>query len=214
MALTSTRCVLATCNLNQWANDFDGNLDRIRQSIQRAKDLGARLRLGPELEICGYSMEDHFLELDCYLHSEESVAELLNSDLTDDILCDIGCPILHNNVRYNCRVLCLNRKIVMIRPKMHLADDGNYRERRYFSAWRPDQGLQSHHVGDEIFKVTGQRSVPFGFAIVSTKETLIGHEICEELWVAQSPHIRMALAGVEVFLNGSGERILRGLNSS
>ena len=202
--MASIRCVVATCNLNQWANDFDGNLDRIKQSIRMAKQQGAKVRVGPELEVSGYSMEDHFLELDCFLHSEESIADILSSDLTDGILCDIGCPILHNSVRYNCRVVCLNRQIVLIRPKMHLADDGNYRERRYFSSWKPEQGLHTHQVGDEIYKVTGRRSVPFGFPILSTVETLIGHELCEELWTADSPHIQLALAGVEMFLNGSG----------
>jgi NAD+ synthase (glutamine-hydrolysing) len=51
---------LATCNLNQWALDFEGNLARITASIRQAKALGARYRLGPELEITGYGCEDHF----------------------------------------------------------------------------------------------------------------------------------------------------------
>ena len=41
---------LATCNLNQWALDFEGNLARIIESIKIAKERGARYRLGPELE--------------------------------------------------------------------------------------------------------------------------------------------------------------------
>jgi NAD+ synthase (glutamine-hydrolysing) len=31
---------------------------------------------------------------------------------------------------YNCRVLALNGKVLLIRPKMALANDGNYREAR------------------------------------------------------------------------------------
>lgn len=31
-------------------------------------------------------------------------------------------------VRFNCRVFLLNRKIVFIRPKLSMADDGNYRQ--------------------------------------------------------------------------------------
>jgi NAD+ synthase (glutamine-hydrolysing) len=42
---------LATCNLNQWALDFEGNLKRIITSIIDAKRRGAVYRLGPELEI-------------------------------------------------------------------------------------------------------------------------------------------------------------------
>lgn len=36
---------LATCNLNQWAMDFDGNLNRIKQSINEAKKLNSNYRV-------------------------------------------------------------------------------------------------------------------------------------------------------------------------
>lgn len=45
---------VATCALNQWALDFTGNKDRIVESIRIAKSKGAKLRVGPELEISGY----------------------------------------------------------------------------------------------------------------------------------------------------------------
>lgn len=54
-------CV-ATCNINQWALDFDGNLERTVSSIREAKRQGARYRIGPELELPGYGCEDHFFE--------------------------------------------------------------------------------------------------------------------------------------------------------
>jgi NAD+ synthase (glutamine-hydrolysing) len=44
---------LATCSLNQWALDFEGNAERIIESIRQAKAAGATLRVGPELEITG-----------------------------------------------------------------------------------------------------------------------------------------------------------------
>lgn len=65
------KVVVAVCCLNQWALDFDGNLSRIIASIQEAKAQGASYRTGPELEITGYSCEDHFYEADTLLHSWE-----------------------------------------------------------------------------------------------------------------------------------------------
>jgi NAD+ synthase (glutamine-hydrolysing) len=149
----TNRCVFSTCNLDNWALDFDGNLEKIASSIRIAKSQGAKYRLGPELEISGYSCEDHFLELDTFLHSDQSLAAILKSDLTDDMLCDIGCPILHDGIRYNCRVFCLNRKIVLIRPKCSLADDGNYRERRFFSQWKHTDKLFDHFLSDILREV-------------------------------------------------------------
>ena len=40
---------VATCSLNNWVGDFEGNRKRIVESIIVAKNRGARLRTGPEL---------------------------------------------------------------------------------------------------------------------------------------------------------------------
>lgn len=112
--------IIATCNLNQWSLDFKGNNERIIESIQRAKAAKARLRIGPELEITGYGCEDHFLESDTVLHAWESLKTILVHDSCTDILLDIGIPLHHNGVLYNCRVICLNRKIILIRPKVSI----------------------------------------------------------------------------------------------
>lgn len=51
------------------------------------------------------------------------------------MLIDVGMPVQHRNVSYNCRVVFLNKKIVLIRPKQSNCDDGNYRETRWFTPW-------------------------------------------------------------------------------
>ena len=198
------KAVLATCNLNQWSLDFEGNTARIIESIEIAKALGARYRLGPELEITGYSCEDHFLELDTLLHSWESLACILNGGHTDGILCDIGMPVMHKNVRYNCRVFVLDGKVLLIRPKMVLASDGNYREHRWFTAWAQGWTTESYTLPREITELTGQRKVPIGIAAIATADTRLASETCEELFVPMSPHIHFGNAGVEIIANGSG----------
>lgn len=45
------KVTVAVTTLNQWALDFEGNMNRILQSIVEAKELGAVYRTGPELEI-------------------------------------------------------------------------------------------------------------------------------------------------------------------
>lgn len=195
---------LATCNLNQWALDFDGNLQRIVESIQIARAKGARYRLGPELEIPGYGCEDAFLEGDTLRHSWQALAQILDSDLTDDLLCDVGMPVMHQNVRYNCRVLMLNRQILLIRPKLILAGDGNYREPRWFAAWQQPRSLVTHPLPRAIRAITGQDTVPFGDGAIATRDTVLASETCEELFAPASPHVYLGLDGVEIIANGSG----------
>ncbi|XP_070684228.1 glutamine-dependent NAD(+) synthetase-like [Pempheris klunzingeri] len=197
------KVTLATCSLNQWALDFEGNLERILRSIEIAKSKGAKYRLGPELEICGYGCADHFYESDTLLHSFQVLRKLLESPITQDIICDVGMPIMHRNVRYNCRVLFLNRKILLIRPKMLMANQGNYRELRWFSPWNQLRQVEEYFLPRMIQEITGQDTVPFGDCVLSTKDTCIGSEMCAELWNSRSPHIQMGLDGVEIFTNSS-----------
>lgn len=56
---------------------LEGNTARVVESIKLAKQAGARLRVGPELEIPGYDCLDTFLENDVYLHSWEMMARIL-----------------------------------------------------------------------------------------------------------------------------------------
>ncbi|XP_061347600.1 glutamine-dependent NAD(+) synthetase [Gastrolobium bilobum] len=195
---------VATCNLNQWAMDFDCNTKQIKDSIAKAKEAGAVIRLGPELEIPGYGCEDHFLELDTVNHAWECLKDILLGDWTDDIVCSIGMPVIKGLERYNCQVLCLNRRIIMIRPKMRLANDGNYRELRWFTAWKQRDELVDFQLPSEISEALGQKSVPFGYGFVKFQDTAIAAEVCEELFTPMPPHSELALNGVEVFLNASG----------
>ncbi|XP_050925377.1 glutamine-dependent NAD(+) synthetase isoform X2 [Lates calcarifer] len=112
-------------------------------------------------------------------------------------------PIMHHNVRYNCRVLFLNRKILLIRPKMLMANHGIYREVRWFSPWNQLRKVEEYFLPRMIQEVTGQNTVPIGDCVLSTKDTCIGTEICAELWNPRSPHIEMGLDGVEIFTNSS-----------
>ena len=201
---------VATCSLNQWAMDFDGNLARIVASIEEAKRRGARYRVGPELEICGYGCEDHFLELDTFAHALEALAALLRTGATDGILCDVGLPVLHRDVRYNCRALVLGRRLLCLRPKMVLAGDGNYREQRWFAAWQHPGAAERWAIppDSDLARALAPghaRSVPFGDVRVSLRDTGgVACETCEELWSPRSPHVALGLAGVEVIGNGSG----------
>lgn len=84
-----------------------------------------------------------------------------------------------------------------------MANRGNYREMRWFLPWNKPREIEEHYLPEIIQLVTGQETVPFGDAVLATKETCLGSEICEELWTANSPHIAMSIDGVEIFTNSS-----------
>lgn len=183
--------------------DFQGNYERILESIKVAKEKGAKLRTGPELEIPGYGCLDHHLEGDTFLHSWEVLAKIIRDPICKDMLLDVGMGVRHRNCRYNCRILFTYKHIYMIRPKMSLANDGLYREARHFTAWSKARTVETYYLERVIRDVTGQRSVPIGDAVLSTLDTSVGCETCEELFTPSNPSTYMGLNGVEVILNSS-----------
>jgi len=121
-----------------------------------------------------------------------------------DILLDIGMPVIHQGNRFNCRVLAVNGKLIMIRPKLFLAADGNYRENRYFIAWRGPRVVEEYYLPPMMQDIQGTIKVPIGDAVISAPDTCLGAETCEELFTPNSPHIGMGLSGTEIFTNSSG----------
>ncbi|KAL6871195.1 NAD+ synthase [Trichoderma novae-zelandiae] len=204
---------LATCSLNQWALDWEGNLARIRTSILKAKEAGATLRTGPELEISGYGCLDHFLESDVYDHAMDMLSKILADTSLHGILIDVGLPIMHRGCRFNSRAIILDGQLICLRPKMYLANDGNFRENRFFTPWHRPRHVEMYNLPPQIQQQQGVRQVPIGDVILSLKDTTLAAETCEELFTPQAPHINMGLNGVEIFTNSSGSHhSLRKLN--
>lgn len=119
------------------------------------------------------------------------------------MLLDLGMGVRHRNVRYNCRILCSYKRVIFIRPKMCLANDGLYREARHFTAWPKKMQTEEYYLESIIRDVTGQDSVQIGDAILSTRDTAVSCETCEELFTPSNPSTYMGLNGCEIFLNSS-----------
>ncbi|KEZ41309.1 hypothetical protein SAPIO_CDS7409 [Scedosporium apiospermum] len=62
---------------------------------------------------------------------------------------------------------------------------------------------EPYYLESIIERITGQHTVPFGDAILSTLDTAIGCETCEELFTPSNPSTYMGLNGCEIILNSS-----------
>lgn len=205
----SLRVNIAAVSTNQHALDFEGNKHRIFRSIEMCKSIGCVYRAGGELEVPGYSCDDHFKELDTVYHCWEVVNELLHTDLTEGIIVEMNMPVIHKSVCYNCKVLVLNRQIILIRPKTENTDEGVYRESRFFVPHRPVDGkykLEEFVLPNIIERQTGQRTCPFGMAMIQALDCSFGLEICQELWTLNNNPGKLALLNNADFIvscNGS-----------
>lgn len=201
--------ILAIATLNQWSMDFEGNRKRIIESIRVAKsEHNAKVRIGPELEIPGYGCEDHFYELDTIHESWKVLKELLKFTSQapyNDMLCVFGMGLLYKSKIYNCGVCTYNGKVLLIKPKLILSDDNNYRESRWFTPWTSGSEVVQYYLPELIAEQTGQKTVPFGNLILrSTDGFLIASECCEELWAPITSSALLYSQGVHIIFNVSG----------
>lgn len=193
--LQPNRAKICHVSLNQSAMDFLGNRNRIIESIKYAREHGCIYRAGAELEVPGYSCDDHFKEIDLFNHCWDTVAEILKQGLSNGLVIDLGMPILHRCIAYNVKIILYNGKIVLIRPKMHLADEGNYREKRFFVPYVPqaNYALEKYYLPEYIKALTGQDFCDMGYANLRFQDALVGLEICEEVWrsnsISRSSHL-------------------------
>lgn len=207
---------IASCALDQWALDLDGNADRIKQAVRTAKSGGVKLCITPELSIPSYGLLDHWLETDQYDLYFEVLQSFLSDSSCHGIIIDVGMPVVHKSVYYNCRIVCHDGRVLFIRPKMVLANDGNFREARYFTAWDQPKHWELFQLPQSIQSVRGQTSTIIGDVIMETADSppvAVGIEMCEELFAPDPTNNALALDGVDLICNSSGSHHeLRKLN--
>lgn len=86
-----------------------------------------------------------------------------------------GCigdrPIIYKTVRYNCRIFIYDRKILLIRPKLYLANDGVYRENRWFAPWMKRREIETYRLPAMITNITQQvwsiRNCPMSLVFIN-----------------------------------------------
>lgn len=201
--------ILATSALNQFGMDFQGNSRRIIESIVQAKRVhNAKIRLGSQSEVPGFSVEDHFLEPDTVLHSWQVLVQVLEVTLIppyNDILCVIGMPVHFRGVIYSAGVVIYAGQIVLIRPKNILCNDEISREKRWFTSWNGGKKLMEFTLPECVIKTTGQKTTVFGNAFIQTDDNfLIGMESLDEAKNPEPTSTEMYLMGANIVMNVGG----------
>ncbi len=110
-----------------------------------------------------------------------------------------------------CRTARPAVRLSLSYPSTHPPTLHSLSESRWFQAWRPDRGLEPFRLPPSTHAAITARhpgsppTVPFGHALIRCADgPAIAHECCEELFTPLPPHALAALAGADVFGNGSG----------
>ncbi len=165
---------LGLAQINPTVGDLDGNLSRIRGSIDQARSLGVELLAFPEMCVPGYPPEDLLLKPAFIQGCIERTREL--AAYTRGLTVVVGT--LERDVDlYNSAAVLHDGRFVGTARKRYLPNYGVFDENRYFMAER--------------------RSLVF-----ARDGMVFGVNVCEDIWLAGGPSEEQVVrGGAEVILN-------------
>ncbi|HHT80259.1 MAG TPA: NAD(+) synthase [Spirochaetales bacterium] len=180
------------------------NTASIKKAIDKAREARLALLVLPELAVTGYTAADLFLQRTLQEGAKVAVEDLVSYSKGSDMVVVVGSPLIFFGNLYNCAVVMQSGRVLGVVPKRHVPNYQEFQEKRWFHL--PPQDVRE-------VSLAGQKTL-FGtnllFSCADIPEFVLGVEVCEDLWVAESPSTDMALAGATVIANCSASDELVG----
>lgn len=181
--------------------DVDYNVEQIKRLMKEASDKGVRVCSFPELCITGYTCGELFLQQTLLKHAEEALFALAEFSAECRGIYFLGLPITLNGCLYNVAAAISGGEVLGIVPKTYLPNYSEFYEARYF---RSGRDLDVEYRGEIPV------STDLMFCAEEMTNLRICVELCEDLWVANPPSTRCALAGASVIVNLSASDAIIG----
>ena len=182
------------------------NAEQIFTLMREAQQQGVKVLCLPELCLTGYTCGDLFLQNTLLNGAEEGLETILEATINLELVAAVGLPVRcsWNQKLYNCAAVIQKGKILGLIPKIYLPNYNEFYEARWFTS---GEGV------DCTITLCGQQ-VPLSDQLTFWCETMpdlvLGVEICEDLWTANPPSVRLAQSGATVILNLSASNELVG----
>lgn len=174
--------------------DPAANAEEIMRVIDRASDAGAKVLVLPELCTTGYTAGDLFLLDSLITGSREAVDRIADATAGRNMLVVLGAPAMYGGKLYSAAFFLSHGRVIGIVPKSHIPNYSEFYEGRMFSAWKGGNAF------DEDLHC------PIGAKLLFRQEggdLAVAAEVCEDLWVPDSPSVGHALAGALLVCNTS-----------
>ena len=180
--------------------DTEYNCEQMIKEFDRAAKAGCKIIVFPELGICGYTCDDLFLQDTLLNGCKEALGTFVEHTKGFDCLAFVGLPWEYCGKLYNVAAAVQNGRLLALIPKSNIPGYSEFYEVRHF-----ERGSKAAVPVDFTDKSGLTYKVMMGTDILFSCETMpelvVGAEICEDIWVPDSPSIRHALAGATVIVN-------------
>ena len=181
--------------------DVTKNVEDICDRIAEADAAGSDLVVFPEMALTGYTCADLFFQ--------ESLLDACRKGLNTIAACAaahpavtavVGLPAMVRGQMYNCGAVVSAGKVHGLVPKTYLPNYNEFYERRWFSS---SEDLTQGSIDSKFLGLDQDYAVPMGRDLLFRlgDGTIMGVEICEDLWTPMPPSTFMTINGAEVVVN-------------
>lgn len=175
--------------------DCEFNADRICDAIDEAYGKGTQLIVFPELCITGYTCSDLFWQSLMLEGAVKATTRIAEHTKDKEILVLVGLPYECEGKLYNVAAVLYMGEILGLIPKYNIPNYSEFYEARHFTPGNREV----------VYVSFDGKKVPMGmnllFKSTNIKGFVLGTEICEDVWVADSPSISHVLSGATVIAN-------------
>ena len=175
--------------------DVRRNTADIIAMMDRAEAAGADVLVLPEMALTGYTCQDLFFQEELLTAAEAGLARIAeHSGKLPSLVTAVGLPVRVGCQLFNCAAVVSGGRVRGLVPKEYLPNYGEFYEKRWFT---PGRELTADTV------TFAGETVPAGQKLLFRlgDGTLLGLELCEDLWTPLPPSTALALNGAEVILN-------------
>ncbi len=177
--------------------DVAFNTAEIKKAIDNAVSRSVSLLALPELCVTAYTCGDLFLQGALLDKAEAAVLEIAAHTKGKSLAVVAGFPARLGGKLYNAAAVMANGEILGVVPKSFIPNYSEFYEARHFSPAPCDSGAIT----------LGEREYPFGTQLIFRCGNMplftFAVEICEDLFVADSPSCLHSLAGAHIIVNPS-----------
>ncbi|MBQ7408603.1 MAG: NAD(+) synthase [Clostridia bacterium] len=196
------RCAALTNEVKVGNVDF--NVNSTIELIAKANKLGVSLAVFPELNLTAYTAGDLLFQEALLTGAMEGLKRVAKATEGISMLVFVGLPIKHTGRLYNCAAAICNGEILAIIPKKNLPNYGEFYEKRWFC--EADEQVSTIYID--------KKPIPFGYKIVLENALMpqmrVACELCEDLWVVNSPSIAHCREGATIIANLSASNEIAG----
>lgn len=189
-------CAVPPVQVGNVEKNLADTLSRMDEAFAKNADIV----LFPEMSLTGYTCADLFFQDTLLRESAKALDKVAAySEKLSGLTAVVGLPLLVGGQMYNCAAAVSGGLVRGIVPKTYIPNYSEFYEHRWFTS---SEDLLQDTVSAREIGISGDYEIPIGRDVLfQVCDTVVGIEICEDLWTPLPPSVFHAMNGAEVILN-------------